>query len=183
MTFARSSTLAILLALGLAACAETRVTDRAATQATIPAKLAGKTLLVVETALPADTPEREARAAEAVALVRQHLAPVTGGEAAPASDEALAAQARAQGLDSVSVVRVEDYARRGNLYVAIALPPVAWDTRTEVTLRLRVVDARTGATLTDLRRDRVRGGLFTLRKAEDLPAELTETLNSLLPAG
>lgn len=183
MSIAHSSRIAILLAASLTACAETRVTDRAMTPAPAQAKLSGKTLLVVETALPDDAPEREASSAEAAMLVRQRLDGITGGMAAPAADEVLAAQARAKGLDSVSMVRVEDYARRGNLSVALAVPPVAWDTRTEVTIRLRVIDARTGATLTDLRRDRVRGGMFTLRSAEDLPGELGEALNSLFPAG
>lgn len=175
------SRIAVLLALSLGACAETRVSDRPPVAMPTTAATPNRTLLVVETALPADTPERDTRAAEVVELTRSHLAPRMGAVATPASDEVLAAEARHKGLESVSVVRIEDYARRGNLHVALALPPVSWDTRTEISVRLRVIDARTGTTTGELRRDRVRGGLFTLRSPKDLPSELTETLDSLFP--
>lgn len=174
------STLALLSALTLTACAETRVTDRAA--APTPPQSLGSTLLVVETALPADTPERERRAAEAERLAGEFLSARVGGTTAPAPDAALAAEARARGLSSVSVVRIEDYARRGNLHVALAVPPVSWDTRTEVTTRLRVIDVASGTTASELRRDRTRGGLFALRSPDDLPGELAAMLDSLFAA-
>lgn len=175
------STLALLSALALTACAETRISDRAAVP-TAPQSLAA-TLLVVETALPADTPERDRRAAEAERLTGKLLSARVGATTAPAADAALAAEARARGLSSVSVVRIEDYARRGNLYVAVAVPPVSWDTRTEVSVRLRVIDAASGTTASELRRDRTRGGLFTLRSPDDLPGELAAMLDSLFAAG
>lgn len=179
MSHSFSSRFAILMALSLGACAETRVTDRVPTAMPTIAATTNRTLLVVETALPAEMPERDTRAAEAAEVTRGHLAARIGGVAETGSDEVLAAEARSKGLDSVSVVRIEDYARRGNLYVGVALPPVSWDTKTEVSVRLRVIDAQTGATTRDLRRDRVRGGRFTLRSPKDLPGELAETLDSL----
>lgn len=183
MTSPAASIRAVALCLLLAACAETRVTDHAfGPQPSGVGARSGRTLLVVETALPASTPDRERRAAEVTRLVREHLAAAATHVAAPDRDDALLAQARAEGLDTVSVVRVEDYAREGNLYVALAVPPVSWDTRTVVSLRVRMLDARTGATLTDVRRDRTRGGLFTARTEEDLPAELEQALQSLFPA-
>lgn len=181
MSLAPVSRIAILLALSLSACAETRTSDRAT--AAMPAVTAtpNRTLLVVETALPADTPERDTRAAEATEVTHRHLAARMGAVAESGGDDTLAAEARSKGLDSVSVVRIEDYARRGNVYVALALPPVSWDTKTEISVRLRVIDARSGATTRELRRDRVRGGRFTLRSPQDLPGELRETLDSLFP--
>lgn len=185
MSLLRSSSLLLAFSLMTAACAQTRVTDHAVTpEATsVAADRIGRTLLVVETALPADMPERQARAAEVAGMIRGQLAALTGEIAAPDRDEALLAQARAKGLDTVSVVRVEDYVRNGNLYLAVAVPPVSWDTATTVSLRLRVLDARSGNLVADLRRDRVRGGMFTLRSAEDLPDELHQTLRSLIVQG
>lgn len=175
-----ASSLTIAAALMLAACAETRVSDHA-TESPRPAPLE-RTLLVVETALPADTPDPERRTAEAQAVVHALLDQRVGGVAATAPDSALAAEAQARGLSSVSVVRIEDYARRGNLYVALAVPPVSWDTRTDISVRLRIIDVQSG-TATELRRDRTRGGLFTLRSPADLPEELGKTLETLFTAG
>lgn len=175
-----ASSLAIATALMLAACAETRISDHS-TESPRPAPLE-RTLLVVETALPADTPDLEHRTAEAEATVHALLDHRVGGVAAMAPDAELSAEAQRRGLASVSVIRVEDYARRGNLYVALAVPPVSWDTRTDVSVRLRVIDAQ-GGTATELRRDRTRGGLFTLRAPADLPEELGKTLETLFAAG
>lgn len=175
-----ASSMAIAAALMLAACAETRISDRT-TESPRPATLE-RTLLVVETALPADTPDLELRTAEAQAVVHALLDQRVGGVAATAPDTALAAEAKARGLGSVSVVRIEDYARRGNLYVALAVPPVSWDTRTDISVRLRIIDTQSG-TATELRRDRTRGGLFTLRSPADLPEELGKTLETLFAAG
>lgn len=174
------STLAILAALTVAACAETRISDRA-TQPVQPRTLE-HTLLVVETALPADTPDLAQRTAEVGTAVHALLDHRVGGTADTAPDAALAAEARTRGLNSVSVVRIEDYARRGTLSLGVALPPLSWDTRTDVSVRLRVIDAATG-TATEMRRDRTRGGLYTLRSPQDLPEELAATLASLFTPG
>jgi hypothetical protein len=176
MSIPLASSLAIAAALMLAACAETRISDHT-TESPRPAAL-DRTLLVVETALPADTPDLESRTAEAQAVVHALLDHRVGGMAAMAPDAALSTEARARGLGSVSVVRIEDYARRGNLYVALALPPVSWDTRTDISVRLRVIDAQSG-TASEMRRDRTRGGLFSLRSPADLAPELAATLESL----
>lgn len=182
MAVPAASIRAIALCLLLAACAETRVTDHALGPQPLAAARSGRTLLVVETALPAASPDRDRRAAEVTRLVREHLAATATHVATPDRDDVLLAQARAEGLDTVSVVRVEDYGREGNLYIGLGVPPVSWDTKTVVSLRVRVLDARTGAILTDMRRDRTRGGHFTARTEEDLPAELEQALESLFPA-
>jgi hypothetical protein len=171
--------------LVLAACAQTRVTDHAVSPASLPvdAERLGRTLLVVEPALPGDDQDRDSHAAEATQVIRESLAVLPGRTGPSGSDESLLALARSSGLDSVLIIRVEEYARRGNLYVALAVPPVSWDTKTTVSLRLRALDARTGEVIADLRRDRVRGGLYTDRTAGDLPDELRETLRSLLAKG
>jgi hypothetical protein len=171
----------------LCACAETQVTDHTVSPVDQPINAArlGRALVVIESALPTDDSEREARAAEASRLVRESLAFVTGriAEGEPDGDDQLLSLARNNGLDSVLIVRIEDYARRGNLYVALAVPPVSWDTNTSVSLRLKALDARTGAVLADLRRDRVRGGLFTNRTTADLPDEIRATIESLVVKG
>ncbi len=180
-----SSSLLLALCLGLAACAETRVTDRAVSSASrsVSAERLGRALLVVEAALPGDSPDRDVRAAEAVRHVWQALDFASGEVTESASEEQLLAHARDGGLDSVLIVRVEDYARLGNLRIGFSLPPVSWETNTVVSLRLRVLDVRTGAVVTDLRRDRVRGGLFSYRTVEDIPGELREVLRTLVVAG
>lgn len=181
----RSSSLLIAFCLGLTACAETRVTDHVAVPADPPLSVGrqGNVLLVVETALPDDGPDRDARSDEAARLVRQSLESVTGRVSGMAGEERLLALARSDGLESVMVVRVDDYARRGVLHIGVSLPPLTWETSTVVSLRLRVIDVRTGAIVADVRRDRVRGGLFTRRTAEDLPDELKEALRSLVLTG
>jgi len=185
MSRLRSSSLLLALALTLAACAETRVTDHALSSelTAVSHQRLGRTLLVIEVALPADQPERAVRLEEVSALIRTQLAPVTAAVVPSGPDNALLAQARGLGLDTVTVVRVEDYVRRGNLYLSLALPPVSWDTATTVSLRLRVLDVHSSTVIADLRRDRVRGGLFTLRSADDLPEELQQALRSLMVEG
>ncbi len=167
----------LALCLGLGGCAKTTVTDHSlqAVAAPVQAAKLGKTLLVVETALPATA---AAAAVEAARLVRESL-PATA-TAGPDREERLLVQARAQGLDSVLMVRIEDYARRGNLYLGVAVPPVSWDTSTLISLRVKVLDAKTGEVIADLRRDRLRGGLYTLRSPKDLPAEMKAMLASLV---
>jgi hypothetical protein len=179
------SSLALALCLGLAACAQTLVTDHAVPlkgQAVEAGRL-GRTLLVVELALPGGDKDLEARGAEASQVIRESLPVATGLIGQPDSDEHLFALARSSRLDSIMIIRVEEYARHGNLYVGLAVPPVSWDSNTTVSLRLRALDARTGAVIADLRRDRVRGGRFTNRTPADLPGELRETLGSLVVKG
>lgn len=180
-----TSSLLIALALGMAACAETRVTDHAApsTAKSANSESLGRTLRVVETAFPENLPDRAELAAEAIQLTRSTLASVPGEDAQPDSEANLLALARAKGLDSVLVVRIEDYARRGNLYVSVAVPPVSWDTNTTISIRLRALETRTGTVIADVRRDRVRGGLFTTRTKADLPDEMKEILKSLVVVG
>lgn len=167
----------VAASLALCGCARTTVTDHSLAPVDGPMAAAkiGKPLLVVERALPVNA---KSDGAEAERLISQAF---PGAEtAAPAAEEQLLSQARARGLDSVLMVRVEEYARRGNLYLAVALPPVSWDTSTLISLRVKALDAKTGAVLADLRRDRLRGGLFTLRTPKDLPAELKAMLASLM---
>ncbi|MBX7200920.1 MAG: hypothetical protein K1X51_16230 [Rhodospirillaceae bacterium] len=171
-TWSRSLICACLL---LGACAKTTITDHGLAAGPLPATKLGKTLLVVEFALPATV---EANGEEAARLIRESLP--AAGTAAPDTDERLLARARADALDSVLIVRIEDYLRRGNLYLGVAIPPVSWDTSTLISLRVRALDAKTGAVIADVRRDRVRGGLFTLRRPEDLPAEMKAMLASLV---
>ncbi|HXP97958.1 MAG TPA: hypothetical protein VN809_14680 [Telmatospirillum sp.] len=163
------------------------MTDHAVspTNSTVDTSRLGQTLLVVESALPGDDAERDVRAAEATRIVRESLAFVTGrfGEGELAGDDQLLGIARANGLDSVLIVRIEDYARHGNLYVALAVPPVSWDADTTVSLRVRALDAKTGAVFADLRRDRVRGGLFVNRTTGDLPEEIRAAIQSLVVKG
>lgn len=177
-----TSSLTATALLGLAACAETTVTDYAPlfSATSVDQAHLGRALLVVETATPQDDPERDRLAAEGDEVVRRTLAQVTAAVASPDNEERLLGQARASSLDSVLIVRIEGYARRGHLAVGIAVPPVIWDTQTVVSLRVRAIDVRTGTVIADLRRDRVRGGLFTLRSRADLPSELEDALGSVL---
>lgn len=158
----------------LAGCAKTTITDHGLAAGPVPASRLGRPLLVVETALPA----AETAGAEAARLVRESLPAAVSAD--PDSEDRLLAEARMRGLDSVLTVRIEEYARRGNLYLGVAIPPLSWDTSTLISLRVKALDARTGQVIADVRRDRVRGGLFTLRTPKDLPAEMKAMLASLV---
>jgi hypothetical protein len=181
----RSSSLLACACLVLAACVETSVTDHAALKAApgLDAARLGRTLLVVETALPDDDAARDAHATATIGLVRATLAGLPGAAADPDTEANLLARAKSGGFDSVLIVRVEDYTRHGAVRIGLAVPPVVWETSTLVSLRLRALAAGSGAVLADLRRDRVRGGLFTDRTEADLPDELAVTLRSLIGAG
>jgi len=175
------------LPLVLGACAETSVTDHLVVPSTLSAEQSplhltqlGRALVTIETALPEDAWDRDKRIVEAEKMVVAALAPITGQLVPADSEAALLAKARAAGLDSVIIIRVEDYERYGHLTIGIDLPPLKWDTNTTVSLRVRALDAHDGKVLADLRRDRVRGGLFTRRTAEDLPQEMNELLLSLI---
>lgn len=110
------------------------------------------------------------------------LGPAPAGGWATVDEGRLLAAARGAGLSSVMIVRVDDYARHGSLAIAVAVPPVSWDTKTAVGVHLRVLDAATGTVRADVRRVRENGGLYTLRTADDLPQELTAVVASLVTA-
>lgn len=177
------SSLVVAALLSAASCTRTTVTDHAAmpNSQVLRADRLGRALLVIETALPSgEGAEVEQRAAEAVRTLRETLSFLPTRPGAAAAETELLRRAAAAGLDSVLAIRVEDYRRTGELHLGLAVPPVSWETRTVVSVRLRAVDARTGEVIADLRRDRVRGGLYTHRTADDLPGELAETLRSLV---
>lgn len=177
------SSLLVMLTLLPVGCAKTTVTDHAAV---LPAERAvstqrlGRTLLVIETALPDD---KSALADEARERLRAALSGLPGHPAEPDTEVRLLERARAEGLDSVLMVRVEDYARRGELSLGLAVPPVNWSTRTVVSLRLRALDAADGTVIADLRRDRECGGPYTLRGTDDLASEMMAVVGSLFSAG
>ncbi len=174
------SSLLLLACIGLGACAKTTITDHVlAAKPPVDAARLGRSLLVVETALPdAQGKGASPGSAEAIRLIRESFA--AAGTAEADSEERLLAKARAEGFDSLVLVRIEDYVRRGDLYVGIALPPVSWRTATLISLRLKALDTKTGAVIADLRRDRTRGGLYTLRSSRDLPAEMKALIQSLV---
>lgn len=168
-----------------ASCARTTVTDHATLPPSdvLAADRLGSTLLVVETALPSvEGADDDGRAEEAVRTARQTLSFLTARPGAASAETELLRRATAAGLDSVLVIRVEDYRRTGELHIGLAVPPVSWETRTVVSVRLRALNVLDGRVIADLRRDRVRGGLYTHRTIEDLPGELAETLRSLVAA-
>jgi hypothetical protein len=172
----------IAAALALGGCAETQVTNHTpqSERISLPIERLGHTLLVVENALPHGDHEAWDQTADLTTLISGYLGQAVGGSTTTHSDADLLSQARAQGLDSVTIVRIEEYARHGTLSVNIALPPVSWETHTLVSLRLRVLDVKTGHTEIDLRQDRKNGGPMTLRSRQDLPKELQESLSSLV---
>lgn len=186
------------LLLAVAGCAATSVTDHSpsgaasAGAAVIRSGQLGRTLLVTDMALPAHVEARAEREAEARAVAARTIATLTSrevvaaerllGEAAGGDEARVLAAARANGFDNVIFLRIEDYQRNGELLVAVAVPPVAWKTETAISLRFRVLEAADGTVLADIRRDRVNGGFFALRKVEDLPAELDLALRSLVAA-
>lgn len=188
---------AVAVAALLAGCSSVRTQDAvavgpAATDVpVIEARSLGRVLLVpiisASSAGPvasADT-VREALATlppGSVVTPESLLGPAPAGGWATVDEGRLLAAARGAGLSSVMIVRVDDYARRGTLSVAVAVPPVSWDTKTAVGVHLRILDAATGAVRTDVRRVRENGGLYTLRTAEDLPGELTAVVASLVTA-
>ncbi|MBP2310940.1 hypothetical protein [Azospirillum soli] len=198
-----SAALSILL---LAGCAETRMTDRVAVggvpsssppllNPVVQAVDLGRTLLVPITGFRSGDPDQVRREAEVERVVRETVAglpirqtvtpdtllgaPPEGGWAG-IDEGRLVAAARAAGLDTVLILRVDDYARTGAITVALAVPPVTWETETKVAVQVRLLDVRSGTVRTDLRRLRERGGLFALRGHDELPAELSATVRSLI---
>ena len=192
----------LICGLAFAGCAETKVEDHAALAATNAAPVAsaaklGRVLVVEEAALPADLPDRARHQAEAERAVWKAMTALSLTDAIPAAtvlgirpragwasldDASLLAAGRRARADTVMILRVEEYARSGNLYLAIALPPVWWGSKTSVSLRLRLLDVRSGKVLADLRRDRERGGTYVDRAADELPDELVASLRSLIAA-
>lgn len=184
----------------LANCSETRVEDHAAVPApgsgapVISAARLGRVLILQQVALPVGIPNRarhEAEAEKAVwetiaALPIPHVIPATVLGPRPTAgwssldDAELLAAARRVDADTVMMLTVEEYARSGHLFIAIALPPVWWDSKTSVSLRLRLLDVRSGVVLADLRRDRESGGTYVDRTPAQLPGELEASLRSLI---
>ena len=193
---------ALICSLAFAGCAETKVEDHAALASANAGPVAsaaklGRVLVVEEAALPADLPDRARHQAEAEQAVWKAVSALSLPDAIPAAtvlgvrpaagwasldDATLLAAGRRAGADTVMILRVEQYARSGNLYLAIALPPVWWDSKTSVSLRLRLLDVQSGKVLADLRRDRERGGTYVDRAADELPDELVASLRSLIAA-
>ena len=193
---------ALICSLAFAGCAETKVEDHAALASANAGPVAsaaklGRVLVVEEAALPADLPDRARRQAEAERAVWKAVSALSLLDTIPAAtvlgispaagwasldDASLLAAGRRAGADTVMILRVEQYARSGNLYLAIALPPVWWDSKTSVSLRLRLLDVQSGKVLADLRRDRERGGTYVDRTADELPDELEASLRSLIAA-
>ena len=188
--------------LAFAGCAETKVEDHATLAAANAAPVAaaaklGRVLVVEEAALPADLPDRSRHQAEAERAVWKAVTALSLTDAIPAAtvlgirpaagwasldDASLLAAGRRAGADTMMTLRVEEYACSGNLYLAIALPTVWWDSKTSVSLRLRLLDVRSGKVLADLRRDRERGGTYVDRTPDELPDELKASLRSLIAA-
>lgn len=185
----------VALAALLAGCSSVRTQDSvavgpiAADVPVIEARSLGRVLLVpIVSASPAGPVASADTVREALSTLppgsimtpESLLGPTPAGGWATVDEGRLLAAARGAGLSSVMIVRVDDYVRRGTLSVAVAVPPVSWDTKTAVGVHLRVLDAATGAVRADVRRVRENGGLYTLRTADDLPQELNAAVASLV---
>jgi hypothetical protein len=175
----------------LAGCSVTEEVDRVAVgtaapgQPALQAEALGRTLLVVNSGLRTDTPDRDGRGAEARRVVRQALAEAgIVAEEAPdgpgQSEEHLLQTARAAGHRSLLLVRVEDYTNLLRLSVPLPVPAPLVQVQSEVGVRLRLLNVADGAVLVDMGRDRTTGGYFTVRSRADLAPALNDVMRSLV---
>jgi hypothetical protein len=185
-----AAVLPILQAVLLAACV-TRVADHVAAGQP-PLCRPGAPDLGVVAVLPqvvwrADQKEPEARRAIAEASLRESFAELPcarvpgpgamrgfGDWSARPEADTLRALA-AEGVDTAILVRVEELTP----LLAISIP-VLWSSYSQVDLRLRVLDTRSGAVRLDVHRGRLRGGAFAVRGTGPLQAEMTTALRGLV---
>lgn len=199
---AKRVTAVLAILAGLAACSVTEEVDRVAVGQIAPGQSAlrtdaiGRTLLVVDSGLRADTPDRAGRIDEAKRIVRQALADAGATVDEPASllrpepaegwsalgEERLLQAARGAGLRSLLLVRVEDYTNLLRVHVPLPLPAPLWQTESQVGVRLKLVNVADGTVLVDVYRDRITGGFFTIRSRADLAPALSELMRSLVAA-
>ena len=92
-----------------------------------------------------------------------------------ASDEELAARARALGANRALLLRFEELGPTLTIGLSLAL----WQTHNEVELNARLIDAQSGRALSAVSADWRRGGPYTLNSVSDLPDDLRGVLGYL----
>ena len=100
---------------------------------------------------------------------------VMGRDALLATDAELISGGNSIGAGYVIRLRIEELGP--NLY--LYLSPILWETKNEVLLQARVLDANRGSLESDISIRWMRGGPFTFNGAGSLPSDFRNTLHSI----
>ena len=93
----------------------------------------------------------------------------------PISDDESVVAARELGIDTVCIVTVGEY---GGYFRIV--PPLIWDSRTNIAYGVRMIDSKSGKLLLDAIKTRTTGGAFAIRWRDDLRDELVKDLSTVL---
>ena len=173
----RNGLITLAYMAGLASCSHTSIDEHVgpgSSKTISPAQL-GHVLLVIETALP--TPSFTEQASQ---CVREAVAFLPHSEANSDTESHLLQIAQSQHLNSVLIIRAEDYQFDNNFGIYLSLLPIRWTAQTAVSIRIKALDAKSGTVLADLRKDRVTEttykNLFTEERSEEMKALIASIL-------